>query len=198
MIPSTRSNPDTRVYNPFLDLNEDGTVDIFDAIVLANGFGTSGVPINKTALLLELQSIQTARARLVVETTSGRASVEFNGLSISDVYNYTEVLFGPYTGEGSAEFYPTMTLNRVNVVQRPSSSGPIDTSPIPFEMLFNAFIGNQTASVTLYATNFGDVETYTSVELYNSHGTLIGHVNATVASNSGAVETFYIDTSDLT
>jgi hypothetical protein len=198
MMLSTRSNPDTRVYNPFLDLNEDGTVDIFDAIVLANGFGTSGTPVNKTALLLELESIQTGMARLVVETTSGRASIEFNGLSIRDVYNYTAVLFGPYTGEGSAEFYPTMTQNRVNVVQRPPSSGPIDTGLIPFEMLFNAFIGNQSASVILYATNFADVETYTSVELYNSNGTLIGHVNATVLPNSGAVETFYIDASDLT
>ena len=51
----TRSQSSSKPYNPFFDLNDDGTIDIYDAITLSNYFGTSGTPINKTALL-DLQS----------------------------------------------------------------------------------------------------------------------------------------------
>ena len=43
-------------YDPWADLNEDGKIDIFDLVSLAGKYGTTGTPINKTEVLLELQS----------------------------------------------------------------------------------------------------------------------------------------------
>jgi hypothetical protein len=56
MIRPTLSNPGIGEYDPWADLNDDGNIDIYDAIKLADAFGTSGTSINKTDLLLELQA----------------------------------------------------------------------------------------------------------------------------------------------
>jgi hypothetical protein len=48
-IPS-HSNPNA--YDPWADLNDDGTIDIYDAIQLANTFGSSGEPIIKSQIAL--------------------------------------------------------------------------------------------------------------------------------------------------
>jgi len=42
-------------YDPWCDINDDGLIDIVDIVSLAIRFGEEGTPINKTALLLELQ-----------------------------------------------------------------------------------------------------------------------------------------------
>jgi len=42
-------------YDPWIDYNDDGKIDYLDLYMLAKAYGTSGTPINKTALLLELQ-----------------------------------------------------------------------------------------------------------------------------------------------
>lgn len=42
-------------YDPWVDLDDNGEIDIFDALILAGVFGSEGTPINKTASLLELQ-----------------------------------------------------------------------------------------------------------------------------------------------
>jgi len=55
MILPTRSSP-AGEYDPWLDINDDGTINILDVANVASAYGTSGTPINKTALLLELQS----------------------------------------------------------------------------------------------------------------------------------------------
>jgi len=41
-------------YDPWADINDDGKIDMRDVYVVARKFGTTGTPINKTALLLEL------------------------------------------------------------------------------------------------------------------------------------------------
>jgi len=43
-------------YDPWIDTNDDGKIDMVDMWETARRFGTLGTPINKTALLLELQS----------------------------------------------------------------------------------------------------------------------------------------------
>jgi len=43
-------------YDPWVDGNDDGIIDIVDIVNLAIRFGEEGTPINKTALILELQS----------------------------------------------------------------------------------------------------------------------------------------------
>jgi hypothetical protein len=42
-------------YDPWIDTNDDGIIDIFDLAKLALAFGAEGEPLNKTAMLLELQ-----------------------------------------------------------------------------------------------------------------------------------------------
>jgi hypothetical protein len=51
-----KSSPDLGEYDPWVDINDDGTINFLDAILLGTAFGTTGTPINKTELLLELQS----------------------------------------------------------------------------------------------------------------------------------------------
>lgn len=57
MIFPTRSQYSTTeigVYDPWRDLNDDGSINIFDCVMMAEVAGTTGTPIDKTALLLEL------------------------------------------------------------------------------------------------------------------------------------------------
>ena len=46
------SNP----YDPWLDTNDDGVINMRDIGVMCDMFGASGTPINKTAMLLDLQN----------------------------------------------------------------------------------------------------------------------------------------------
>ena len=43
-------------YNPWRDLNDDGIINIYDVVMVTGIYGSTGTPINKTELLLELQS----------------------------------------------------------------------------------------------------------------------------------------------
>ena len=47
-------------YDPWMDLNDDGIIDATDLQALAFVYGTSGEPINKTELLLDLEARVTA------------------------------------------------------------------------------------------------------------------------------------------
>jgi len=38
-------------YSPWVDLNDDGIIDIFDVVWLASRYSTTGIPVNKTAFL---------------------------------------------------------------------------------------------------------------------------------------------------
>jgi hypothetical protein len=42
-------------YDPWIDFNDDGKIDVKDVSLVASNFGSKGTPINKTKLLLELQ-----------------------------------------------------------------------------------------------------------------------------------------------
>jgi len=66
----------TAVENPYdhwLDVNDDGEIDIFDVVKVAGAYGTTGTPINKTELLLEMtQKIENLTTRLeILEHQSG-------------------------------------------------------------------------------------------------------------------------------
>jgi len=49
MMP-TRSQSPLGTYDPWVDLNGDESIDIYDAIILAGHFGTSGTPIAKASI----------------------------------------------------------------------------------------------------------------------------------------------------
>jgi len=46
-------------YDPWADINDDGIIDIFDLVNLANKYGTTGDPVNKTALLYNVNATLT-------------------------------------------------------------------------------------------------------------------------------------------
>jgi hypothetical protein len=56
MVIPTRSSPDGREYDPWKDINDDGIIEMMDFYELCNAYMTSGDPINKTGLLLEILS----------------------------------------------------------------------------------------------------------------------------------------------
>jgi hypothetical protein len=55
MIVPTRSQT-THLYDPWIDTDDDGDIDLYDAVELLTRYGSKGTPINKTELLLELQA----------------------------------------------------------------------------------------------------------------------------------------------
>ena len=61
-------NLQTDKYDPWLDLNDDGKIDIFDVVMVAMAYGSSGKPYNKTAALIELQ----AKVSVLEATISAR------------------------------------------------------------------------------------------------------------------------------
>ena len=53
MIIPTNSSLRPRDYDPWYDINDDGKIDVKDVYKVSLKYGTSGTPINKTALFLE-------------------------------------------------------------------------------------------------------------------------------------------------
>ena len=64
-------------YDPWYDLNDDGDIDIFDLRKVARLYGTSGTPINKTALLLDLQERVEAKIALLLAEQNQRQNDKF-------------------------------------------------------------------------------------------------------------------------
>ncbi len=79
MAVPTRSSKESNSYDPWLDINDDGNINILDISSLAIIFGTSGSPVNKTALLLELQNkLETLEATV--------KTLETNDTILPDIY----------------------------------------------------------------------------------------------------------------
>ena len=52
----TIGSPDSGDYDPWLDYNDDGEIDMRDVGPVARAYGSSGTPINKTEMLLRMDS----------------------------------------------------------------------------------------------------------------------------------------------
>jgi len=86
-----RSNPTAGEYDPWFDANDDGKIDMKDVAAAARAFGSSGTPVNKTALILGTDTILPALyaavkdsvVMVVGETATG--TVQGSGF----VYNYS-------------------------------------------------------------------------------------------------------------
>lgn len=82
MVKPTRSQTSSDKYDPFLDTNSDGTIDIYDAIQFAGVYGSSGDPTKNVNVTNWPITIQTVPA-----TISGRI-VWINPLpGVSDGYH---------------------------------------------------------------------------------------------------------------
>lgn len=77
------------LYDPWYDFDDDGDIDIFDIVDIAARYGTTGTPINKTALLLELaariDALNTTIMELQAQTTCVVESGEFDGEVSADM-----------------------------------------------------------------------------------------------------------------
>jgi S1-C subfamily serine protease len=92
ILPS-HSLSDIHSYNPLLDMNDDGVINIIDVSKVAAAFGSSGTPINKTALLLGANgttdlpdlydAVKDSVVMIVGETPTG--TVQGSGF----IYNYS-------------------------------------------------------------------------------------------------------------
>ena len=63
-------------YDPWCDLDDDGDIDIFDIVKIAGAYGTTGTPINKTELLLDLQSRVASLEELTALLANGTCVVD--------------------------------------------------------------------------------------------------------------------------
>lgn len=63
-------------YDPWIDLNDGGDINLYDAVLLLTRYGSSGVPINKTELLLDLQSRVTSLEEQMVQLANGTCIAE--------------------------------------------------------------------------------------------------------------------------
>jgi len=101
MILPIQSSPGNG-YDPWLDNNDDGKINILDIAATAKAYGTTGTPINKTALLLDLQSrVETLEERAPkfysvfqwrnINTTSADW-VDMDGVSVTISLNETSHL----------------------------------------------------------------------------------------------------------
>ena len=99
MVLPTRSQTGTGEYDPWVDLNDDGAIDIYDAITLANHFGTTGTPINKTDLLLQLLNRLDQLNTTVIEQQN-----TINNLNQTVVYLNETVAILDSTGLGAPDY----------------------------------------------------------------------------------------------
>ena len=108
-------------YDPWCDLDDDGDIDIFDIVKMAGAYGTTGTPINKTELLLELEGrIDTLNAtvmelQLQVQATSIAKCGEFDGVVNSDMVEdsgaNTVINFAtPFTSTAKPQMIITVVL----------------------------------------------------------------------------------------
>jgi len=145
MILPIQSSPGNG-YDPWLDYNDDGKIDILDIAATAKAYGTTGTPINKTALLLELQSrVEALEERTPkfysvwqwtpINTTSGDL-VDMDGVSVTISLNQTSHL--------------------LIICTLMASTDPVDRA-----MFLSASVGTETAIPFEYQL-FCDTSTYTT------------------------------------
>jgi hypothetical protein len=76
LIPS-RSSPGIGEYNPWADINNDGTIDIYDAILLSNAFNTHGQKLAKGSVMYD-------SGWLDITSMAGQNITMTHGLNITD------------------------------------------------------------------------------------------------------------------
>lgn len=90
----------TTEYDPWVDLDDDGNITIFDVVKVCSRYGTEGTPVNKTALLYEVNATFTelqSRIDTCVSNTSLGFDVFQSGLLLHLPYGATQRDYTPDT-----------------------------------------------------------------------------------------------------
>lgn len=73
-------------YDPWLDNNDDGKIDIYDVVEVASAYGSVGTPINKTAMLLDLWD----RVSLIENSLDRTKFIRFVEPNQTEIYGMDE------------------------------------------------------------------------------------------------------------
>ena len=169
-------------YDPWVDGNDDGIIDIVDIVNLAIRFGEEGTPINKTALLLELQD--------TVATLENNIAA-LNGLA-TDLQSTIEALESRLPERGNISVPASAFVPHSNQTQY-----AIDTRILNFDPVYDALFygsvqlpdGAIITNVTAYwkdSSSAGDL--FLSLERYNQteeYGQTITVFDSYPLGNSG-------------
>jgi len=99
LLNTTAETANTHEYDPWVDLDDDGDIDLYDAVELLTRYGSKGTPINKTALLLELMhKIDTLNATIIEQQNT------INYLNETVVYLNETVTVLNRTGLGAPDY----------------------------------------------------------------------------------------------
>jgi hypothetical protein len=104
MMATTRSSPGMGEYNPWADINDDGIIDVFDAVILAGSAGATGTPLTKA-------SIQYDSGWIDITDMAGRNITVTHGLNITD-WNDESIdvsITGKTSAEGELQRYVGLT-----------------------------------------------------------------------------------------
>lgn len=117
---SNDSTLGTGEYDPWLDSNDDGKINILECIVLSGAFGTTGTPINKTELLY---NINDTLATLLSKIDSLNQTIQLLETRIIDL-EYDFSLLNPYIVSYNSTYNATGagTTETLSWVDMPSTS----------------------------------------------------------------------------
>jgi hypothetical protein len=179
MILPIQSSPGNG-YDPWLDINDDGTLNIIDLATIARAYGTTGEPINKTALLLELQSR--------VEALEERTPKFYSVIQLRNI-NTTSADWEDMDGVSV-----TISLNQTSHLLV-TCTLMATTEPVERAMFLRASVGTETAIPFEYqlfcVTSPGTASTVTYYQMSVASGThtikMQWRINPVIPSTAWAV-----------
>jgi hypothetical protein len=136
LVKFTRSQP-LGQYDPWLDINDDGKILIEDVAWVAKAFGTSGDPINKTALLIEVNATYASLLSQINELKTMIAQMNSTIVQLNDRVDILNM-----TGLGKPDF--DSDWNNITAGQQITFNHNLGTTNVLVYM-----IGNDTSG-TLY------------------------------------------------
>ncbi|MDH5733976.1 MAG: DNRLRE domain-containing protein [Candidatus Bathyarchaeota archaeon] len=105
VFPSITSSQLEREYDPMLDTNDDGAIRVDDVLNIALHFGTSGTPINITALLLELLNLIEDMNTTISELQDRVAELEARVEALEQQFPNTQTLFSSDDAQTIRQYY---------------------------------------------------------------------------------------------
>jgi hypothetical protein len=202
-------------YDAWYDFDDDGDIDIYDIVDIAGRYGTTGTPINKTELLLELEArVDALNATLITlqeqigqfgavkvlvgsaaDTTNavtGRVTVWYNASHTSQFTNPPTIFataYDPTNGNSKIGEVFSAGLAEFVVTIKESVGGALFLDQ-PINVAWIAIGTENTSTTRAYASTFTD-STYASGNVYVSYPvdsfTATPGLSVTAQFNSGGI-----------